>query len=119
MNAAHGLYALRPLLPCPHTSILQCSKKKVRRKCLGLLLLNWRRRHGLRPYRGSSARIYRHPRKRRNWRGLLRRLGDVLEESRQRAVEREVAVYLSSRGGRLTDNAEREIEQIMYSPTRW
>ena len=60
------------------------------------------------------------PRKPRNWRGLLRRLGDVLEESRQRAVDREIAVYLSSRGGRLTDNAEREIEQIMYSsPTRW
>ena len=60
------------------------------------------------------------PRKPRNWRGLLRRLGDVLEESRQRAVDREIAVYLSSRGGRLTDNAEREIERIMYSsPTRW
>ena len=59
------------------------------------------------------------PRKPGNWRGLLRRLGDVLEESRQRAVDREIAVYLSSRGGRLTDNAEREIEQIMYSPTRW
>ncbi len=60
------------------------------------------------------------PGKPRNWSGLLRRLGDVLEESRQRAVDREIAVYLSSRGGRLTDNAEREIEQIMYSsPTRW
>jgi hypothetical protein len=51
---------------------------------------------------------------------LLRRLGDALEESRQRAMDREIAVYLSSRGGRLTDNAEREIEQIMYSSsTRW
>ena len=60
------------------------------------------------------------PRKPRNWHGLLRRLGDVLEESRQRAADREIAVYLSSRGGRLTDNAEREIEQIMCSsPTRW
>ncbi len=60
------------------------------------------------------------PRKPGNWRGLLRRLGDVLEESRQRAVDREIALYLSSRGGRLTDNAEREIEQIMCSsPTRW
>jgi hypothetical protein len=45
-------------------------------------------------------------------------LGDVFEESRQRAADREIAVYLSSRGGRLTDNAEREIEQIMYSSTR-
>lgn len=59
------------------------------------------------------------PRTPSNWRGLLRRLGDALEESRRRAADREIAVYLSSRGGRLTDNAEREIEQIMYSSTRW
>ncbi len=59
------------------------------------------------------------PRKRGDWRGLLRRLGDALEQSRQRALDREIEAYLSSRGGRLTDNAEREIERIMYSSTRW
>jgi hypothetical protein len=58
-------------------------------------------------------------RKPRNWRGLLRRLGDALEESYQRAMDHEIAAYLQSRGGRLTDNAEREIEQIMYSSARW
>ena len=59
------------------------------------------------------------PRKLGSWRGLLRRLGDALEESHQRAMDREIAAYLQSRGGRLTDTAEREIEQIMYSSTRW
>ena len=59
------------------------------------------------------------PRKPRNWRGLFRRLGDMLEESHQRAMDREIAAYLQSRGGRLTDSAEREIERIMYSQTRW
>ena len=58
------------------------------------------------------------PRKPGNWRGLLRLLGDALEESRQRAVDREIAAYLSSRGGRLTDHAEREIERMMCSSRR-
>jgi len=59
------------------------------------------------------------PRKPGNWRGLLRRLGDALEESHQRAMDREIAAYLQSRGRKLTDSAEREIEEIMYSSTRW
>ncbi len=63
--------------------------------------------------------VFATPHKPRNWRGLLRRLGDALEESHQRAVDREIAAYLGSRGGRLTDRAEREIERIIYSPTRW
>lgn len=50
---------------------------------------------------------------------LWRRLLDALEQSHQRAIEREVAVYLSARGGRLTDRAEREIEEIVCRPTRW
>ena len=59
------------------------------------------------------------PRKPRDWRGLFRRLGDMLEESHQRAMDREIAAFLQSRGGRLTDSAERDIERIMYSHTRW
>ncbi len=59
------------------------------------------------------------PRKPREGRSLWRRLGDLLEASRQRAIDREIAVYLSGRGGRLTDDAERDIERIMYSPSRW
>ena len=42
MNEAHGLYALQRLLPRSHASILQRNKNKIRRKCLGLSLLNWR-----------------------------------------------------------------------------
>jgi hypothetical protein len=59
------------------------------------------------------------PRKSGNWRSLLRRLGDALEQSRERALDREIAVYLSARGGRLTDEAERDLERIAYSTTRW
>ena len=54
------------------------------------------------------------PRKPGNWRGLLRRLGDALEQSHQRALDREIAAYLQSRGGKLTDRAERDIERMMY-----
>ena len=46
---------------------------------------------------------------------LWRRLRDALEQSRERALDREIAVYLSARGGRLTDEAERDIERIAYS----
>ena len=59
------------------------------------------------------------PRKRWDWRGLLRRLGDALEESHQRALDREIEAYLRSRGGKLTDRVERDIERMIYAPTRW
>ncbi len=59
------------------------------------------------------------PRKPRDGRSLLRRLHDALERSRQRALDREIAAYLSGRGERLTDSTEREIERILSSPTRW
>jgi plasmid stabilization system protein ParE len=55
----------------------------------------------------------------RNRPSLWRRLRDALEQSRERALDREIAVYLSARGGRLTDRAERDIEHIVYSSTRW
>jgi hypothetical protein len=58
-------------------------------------------------------------RKPRNGRSLLHRLRDALEESHQRAVDRQIAAYLGGRGGKLTDRAEREIERILSSPTRW
>jgi hypothetical protein len=54
-----------------------------------------------------------------NRRSLWRRLGDALEEAHQRVVDREIEAYLSGRGGKLTDRAERDIEQIASSPTRW
>jgi hypothetical protein len=54
----------------------------------------------------------------KRWRGLFRRLFDTIVEGRQRAAEREIAVYLESRGKFLTDAAEREIERILSSSTR-
>lgn len=42
--------------------------------------------------------------------GILRRIFDVIMESRQRAADRQIARFLAARsGGRLTDNLEREM----------
>jgi hypothetical protein len=41
----------------------------------------------------------------------LRRLLDAIEQSNMQRAEREIAHYLSGRGGRFTDEAEREIER--------
>jgi hypothetical protein len=46
---------------------------------------------------------------------LLRRLIDVMIESRQRQADREIAAYLRSTGGKFTDEAERMIEQRYLS----
>jgi hypothetical protein len=44
---------------------------------------------------------------------------DALIEARQRRAEREIASFLASRGGILTDEAEREImRRLAYSPAR-
>jgi len=61
------------------------------------------------------------PSKPRPWRSLWQWLRDAIEESHQHAMDREIEAYLRARGGRLTDRAEREIEQMLYSysPTRW
>ena len=51
--------------------------------------------------------------------GILRRafgaLLNAMEESRQKQTEREIAKYVSSRGGRLTDGLEREIERRLFT----
>jgi hypothetical protein len=50
---------------------------------------------------------------------LWRRMFDALIEARQRRAEREIASFLASRGGILTDEAEREImRRLAYSPAR-
>jgi hypothetical protein len=54
----------------------------------------------------------------KRWRGLFSRLLDSMVEGRQRAAEREIAVYLGGSGKFLTDEAEREIERILSSSTR-
>ena len=44
-------------------------------------------------------------------RGLLLRLFDVIEQANMRRAEREIARYLGATGGKITDEAEREIER--------
>jgi hypothetical protein len=39
----------------------------------------------------------------------------AMEESRQKQTEREIAKYVSSRGGRMTDELEREIERRLFT----
>jgi len=61
---------------------------------------------------GSSNRASR--------RRLLFQLFDAMMASRQRQVDREIARYLASVGGKLTDEAEREIERRLLSTlSRW
>ena len=53
-------------------------------------------------------------------RSLFRRLIDSMIVARQKQAEREIARYLMSRGGKFTDEAEREIERrFLSSPPRW
>ena len=42
-------------------------------------------------------------------RGLLRRVYDAFQASRQRKADREVAAYIERSGGHLTDSVEREM----------
>jgi len=48
-------------------------------------------------------------------RGLLARIFDAMVASRQRQAEREIARYLRNSGGKITDEAEREIERRFLS----
>ena len=52
--------------------------------------------------------------KQRSRPGLPRRLLDTLVTSRLQQTEHEIARYLESTGGKLTDAVEREIEQRLY-----
>lgn len=47
-----------------------------------------------------------------------RRLFDALMESQQRRAEREIARYLASHGGLLTDDMEREMMRRLTGSTR-
>ena len=57
--------------------------------------------------------------KAKNQRSLWRRLLDAIVESRRLAAEREIELLLRDRAGKFTDDTEREIEQILFSRTRW
>ncbi len=46
-------------------------------------------------------------------RGFWQRLFASMIESRQRQADRQIANYLRTHGGRLTDEAERDIERLL------
>ena len=51
--------------------------------------------------------------------GFLRRLFDAMATARRRQAEREIERYLRDIGGKLTDEAEREIEtRFLSTPSR-
>ena len=49
-------------------------------------------------------------------RGFWRRVLGALQESRQRQADREIARYLHLHAGKITDEAEREIERRFLRP---
>ena len=51
-------------------------------------------------------------------RSVFARMIDAVVDGRRHAVERRIAAYLEGGGELLTDEAERQIECILRSPTR-
>ena len=52
--------------------------------------------------------------------GLFARVLAALVAARQVAAEREIALYLAGRGGKFTDETEREIERrFLYGSSSW
>jgi hypothetical protein len=53
-------------------------------------------------------------------RGFFSRMLDAMTAARMRQAEREIAHYLGTTGGNLTDDAEREIERrFLNASSRW
>jgi hypothetical protein len=50
---------------------------------------------------------------------LWRRILDTLIESRQKQVDRQIGRYLAERGGRLTDETERELTRQLMVNNNW
>jgi hypothetical protein len=63
------------------------------------------------PYTGATRDLVTDKPERKRT-GFFRRLANAIFESRQRAVEREIARYLKN--GKFTDEAEREIERRFF-----
>ena len=73
-------------------------------------------------HKNLASYVGYNPRKRNsivNGVGILRRVFAALlqatNESRQRQVEREIAKYVALRGGRITDDLEREITRRLFT----
>jgi hypothetical protein len=47
--------------------------------------------------------------------GVLRRVLDALRASRQRQIDRDIASLIAGRGGRITDDLEREITRRLLT----
>jgi hypothetical protein len=50
-----------------------------------------------------------------NGAGILRRLFEAIVESRQKRADREIAGFIARRGGRITDDLEREMTQRLLT----
>jgi hypothetical protein len=50
-----------------------------------------------------------------NGAGVLRRLFDAVVEARQKRADREIAGFIARRGGRITDDLEREMTQRLLT----
>ena len=50
--------------------------------------------------------------------GVLRRIFDAMFEWRQKQAERQVAAFIAGRGGRFTDELEREMMRRLF-PSDW
>ena len=66
----------------------------------------------------AYARSAIHPRefseaRKKSGRTFWQRLLASMVESRQRAAEREIGIYLRNHGGKFTDEAERDIERLL------
>jgi hypothetical protein len=55
----------------------------------------------------------------KNARGFFRRAFEAMVDGRRRSAELEITAYLETRGQYLTDEAEREIDRILSSSTRF
>jgi hypothetical protein len=47
--------------------------------------------------------------------GVLRRIFDAIFESRQKQVDRDIAAFIARRGGRITDDLEREMTRRLLT----
>ena len=47
--------------------------------------------------------------------GILRRIFDAMHGSRRRRAEREIANFVARRGGRMTDDLEREMARRLFT----
>jgi hypothetical protein len=65
------------------------------------------------PYVGAKASTRSNPVA--NKAGILRRIFDAIFESRQKQADRDIAAFIAQRGGRITDELEREMTRRLMT----